>query len=541
MSTHPTSPSAPFLPLAMALALVACQGTIGAPGGGAVDEASTCTEPVPGAAPLRRLTPSQYRASVAAVATGVALPELPMVDSSLEGGFANDVRGQGVSALLVETLATNARSVAAAARTDTGWLPCTDDTAECVATVAAVVGSRAYRRPLTAEEESALVAFLETHRGTEGLVGASAMMLEALLQAPQFLYLPEIGAVADDAPPGTVALTGPELATRLSYFLWNEPPDATLQAAAEAGELADPGALEMHARRMLEDPRAEATLDRFFGQWLRLDRLEEADLDRDLYPELNNEARQDLHASALAFARHAVTQDDGLAALHTSRTGFVNDRIAPFFGVSPPGSEELVPVELPAEERSGILTQPGVLTSTSHGLTHSPILRGVLVLDSVLCVPPPPPPPEILAGIEEPPEGSEAVTTRQKIEETHGTTECAHCHDAIDGVGFSFETYDALGRYRTEEHGQPVDDRGQLYGEPVAGAVDLAGRIVDSADARECFVTQWLRFALARQEVGADACQIATLTERLSTSGGDLRELIIALATSPTFRFRPTE
>ncbi|HJL14220.1 MAG TPA: DUF1592 domain-containing protein [Sandaracinaceae bacterium LLY-WYZ-13_1] len=500
-----------------------------------------CAQPTPSAAPLRRLTPEQYRASVASVVPGVELGELDLVGSSLESGFDNDVRGQGVSALLVEQLDVNAQTVASAAAAETGWLPCTDDTDACARTVALEVGARAYRRPLAEDEADDLSAFMERERASRGLVPAAAMLVEALLQTPQFLYLPEVGDPSREAPLGTVALTDHELAVRLSYFLWNEPPDSTLREAAAAGELTAPEQLEAHARRMLEDPRAARTIDRFVRQWLHLERLHSAELDESLYPELTPETRDDLERSLLAFARHAFGQPGGLSALYTDRTGFVNDRLAPFFGVSPPGSEELVPVELPDDERAGVLTQPALLTSTSHGLTHSPILRGVLVLDSVLCVPPPPPPPEILAAIEDPPEGSGVVTTRQKIEQTHGTNECSHCHEAIDGMGFTFEAYDALGRYRTHEHGEPVDTSGQLRGMPVENALDLADRLAGARDVEACFATQWFRFALARQERGADACQVDALADQLRASDGDLRELVVALATSPSFRFRPAD
>jgi len=208
-------------------------------------------------------------------------------------------------------------------------------------------------------------------------------------------------------------------------------------------------------------------------------------------------------------------------------------------GVSPTGSDELVPVTLPESERAGLLTQPGVLASTSHGNGHSPILRGVLVLGSVLCTPPPPPPDDVDIGIDDAPgEDGPLLTTREKLERTHGTAECSTCHDAIDGIGFAFERYDGLGRFRLEENGAEVDPTGMLRGEVVADAVELGEALAEDAQARECLATQWYRFALGRSEAAADSCEIRRLADTLGELD-DPKEMLVALVTSNAFRFRP--
>ncbi|HJL47022.1 MAG TPA: DUF1592 domain-containing protein [Polyangiaceae bacterium LLY-WYZ-15_(1-7)] len=551
----PRSPTLPALVGALLL-LGACQGVIadpaGAPAGGG--GGPTPDDPyVPGSAeplrcaegdfhpteaPLRRLTPHELERSLADLFPGVALPPLALPSDGEVDGFDNNALGQAVTPLFVERLAEGARAVADAAVADPSWLPCDPVEAGCGATVASSLGERAYRRPLSEEERARLVAFFDAAEAELGSFDEGlGAFIEGLVQSPDFLYRPELGDGSLPAPDGLVALAGPEVATRLSYLLWQAPPDDALREAAADGDLATPEGIEAEARRMLADPRAAEAVRRFHAQWMRLDRIAEIDLSAERFPELDGALRRDLEASAEAYLEHAF-REGSFRELFTGRTGFVNDRLAPLFGVAPPGTDELVPVTLPTEERAGLLTQPGVLASTSHGLSHSPILRGVLVLDAVLCAPPPPPPAEVDIGVAEEEPGGEAVTTREKIELTHGTSECAVCHDAIDGMGFSFERYDALGRFRTTENGVEVDPTGRLREREVADAVELAEALADDAQVQRCVATQWFRYALGRSEARADACTLQDLADTLEETD-DPEEMLVRLVTSPAFRFRP--
>lgn len=533
--------------------LLACQGVIGDSPAGEPTEPFTPGGPAPldcseadyrpADAPLRRLTPAEVQASVETLFPGVAIPELALESDARVDGFDNNALSQGVSATGIESLNQTAERVGAIVAADRSWWPCDPATGEatCGETIAQQVGERAYRRPLEAAEAERMTAFFEALRVELGFEGAVAAYVSGVLESPSFLYRPELGDPSLPAPDGLLALSGHELATRLSYLLWGDLPDEPLLTAAASGELADVGALEAQARRMLEDPRAREIVERFHRSWLGLDRLDELDLDGEGYPELDGALRRDLKASVAAFVSDAFWEEGSNRALFQGRQGFVNDRLAPLMGVSAPGSEELVPVTLPESERAGILTQPGVLASTSHGIGHSPILRGVLVLGSVLCTPPPPPPDDVDIGIadDEPVgEGGAILTTREKLERTHGTAECASCHDAIDGIGFAFERYDGLGRFRLEEHGVAVDPTGRLRGEPVADGVALGEALAEDAQARECLATQWYRFALGRTEATADACEIRRLADTLGELD-DPKEMLVALVTSNAFRFRP--
>ncbi len=542
-----------WIPPLLPIVLLACQGVIGdspddepaepfAPGG---PVALDCAEADyrPAAAPLRRLTPDELHASIESLFPGVPIPELEVTGDARVDGFDNNALSQGVSPTNIESFNRMAERVGALVAADRSWWPCDPATGEaaCGETIALAVGERAYRRPLDATEIARMSAFFETLRVELGFDGAVAAYVSGVLESPSFLYRPELGDPSLPAPDGLVALAGHELATRLSYLLWGDLPDEPLLTAAEAGELTSPAAIEAQTRRMLEDPRARAIVERFHRSWLGLDRLDELALDAERYPELDGALRRDLQASVAAFVNDAFWEEGSSRALFEGRQGYVNDRLAPLMGVSAPGTDELVPVTLPQSERAGILTQPGVLASTSHGVGHSPILRGVLVLSSVLCTPPPPPPDGVNIGIadDEPvDDGGRLLTTREKLERTHGTAECATCHDAIDGIGFAFERYDGLGRFRLEENGVEVDPTGTLHGEPVADALELGETLADDPQARECLATQWYRFALGRSEAEDDACEIRRLADTLGELD-DPKEMLVALVTSNAFRFRP--
>ncbi len=530
--------------------LLGCQGVIGDSPNGEPDDPFAPGGPVPldcaegdyrpADAPLRRLTPDEYRASVGSLFPGVAIPELELERDAEVDGFDNNALSQGVGATNIESFNRAAERVGAVVAADRSWWPCSTDDAACGRTIALAVGERAYRRPLDAAESDRMAAFFESLRVELGFDAAVAAYVSGVLESPSFLYRPELGDPSLPAPNGLIALSGHEVATRLSYLLWGELPDQTLLDAAAAGELADAAAVEAQTRRMLEDPRARSVVERFHASWLGLDRLAELDLDDERYPELNGALRRDLQASVGAFVDDAFWERGSIHELFAGRQGYVNDRLAPLMGVSAPGTDELVPVTLPETERAGLLTQPGVLASTSHGIGHSPILRGVLVLGQVLCTPPPPPPDDVDIGVadDEPIEDGRLLTTREKLERTHGTAECATCHDAIDGIGFAFERYDGLGRFRLEENGVTVDPSGTLRGEAVADAVELGESLAEDAQMRECLATQWYRFALGRSEAAPDACEIRRLADTLGELD-DPKEMLVALVTSNAFRFRP--
>jgi hypothetical protein len=517
-------------------------GAAGSDAGGAADR---CLDAVfqASAAPLRRLSEREYRNTVADLFTGVALPALEVAPDARKDGFDNAAAGQAPSPLAVEQYERAARLVADAALADLGaWASCNQDTPACAAEMLQTFAADAYRRPLSGAEGDALTSFLDTSLADSTPMQALHMGIEAVLQSPYFLYRPELGSsqvVGRDA----LALDGYEMASRLSYFFWATMPDSALLAAAASGELDGEAGVRAQARRLLDDPRARPVMNDFFAQWLGLYRLEALSLDPNVFPELDDALRSDLYDSALRYVERALWRSDSWTLLMSGSYGYVNDRLAPLFGVPAPGGDQLVYTELDAAQRSGVLTQPGLLASTSHGIRHSPILRGVAMLDSMLCAAPPAPPPGVLAMAEDlPVDESLLCTTRDEVSMKHTQrAECRACHDAIDGAGFNFESYDALGRYRSQENGCAIDASGSYPGTDigdVGDAVELAGRLAGSETATGCFGEHLFRYALGRRQSTADRCEIEAVAAHLR--GGDsLQQVIIELVATPSFRSRP--
>lgn len=507
-----------------------------------VGPVSRCSpeEALPSAAPLRRLSEREYVNTLRDLFDGLSIPDVGLPESVAHGRFDTNTDDQVVSPLWVERSQQNAELIAVSAVAERSWMGCdARDAVTCAHEELPRLFERAYRRPLDEAERAAIVAFYDTNRSEYGEDTSLRMAVEALLISPDFLFRPEM-LDAGGAPEGYAALGGHEMAARVSYLLWGSLPDEELTQAAAAGELNTTDGLEAQVRRMMADPRANGSTEAFFAQWLELGRLETAT--SDTYPEFTPDMRNDLRASVLRFVDHAFWEERSFDSLMRGSYGFVNDRLAPVFGVPAPGGDALVYTDLEPGERSGILTQPGWLASSTHGATHSPIIRGLFVVRNVLCDNIDPPPPDVTSALPDETPG-ETQTTRQLIEMTHGSAGCQTCHARIDGVGFAFENYDAVGRFRTEENGAPVDPTAEVLGAgdangEYASALDLVDGIAGSETVRDCMVTQLYRFSMGRPEQSADACQIDDLSSVLRDLD-DPAELLVALALSPSFRYRP--
>jgi hypothetical protein len=305
---------------------------------------------------------------------------------------------------------------------------------ECARKITATLAERAFRRPLDDADLELLMPYYEAGRNEDGSFDKGIeRMVAAVLSSPDFLYRTIAPAASPDAH-GAYPLNGLELATRLSFFLWRQSPDVHLLEAAESVELDDAAGLIRHTRRMLADDRGKTTLEDFVGQWLNLDAVSQLQLSADAYPELTSELRDSLRQSLESYVRWALWEQNSLDALLRSDVVFVDAVLADLLEVQAPGEGfEIAHVD----NRHGLLTQPGLLASTSHGSVHSPILRGLKVLGSFLCVSISAPPPDVNAAIEAKPEGV-ALTTRQHVEQTHSTgSTCATCHRLIDGTSTS--------------------------------------------------------------------------------------------------------
>lgn len=491
-------------------------------------------EIVPEALPLRRLTTAQFRNSLSVFFPGVDMPALSLPSPVSADGFDNQASSQPNNSLLIDSeYAATAQVASRAVQQLSSWAPCEEESESCLGEIAELLATRAFRRAPSAEELTRLNEFALAELAASSFDAAAHDLIQAILLSPQTLYRVEFGSPADPA-----ALTGEEIATRLSLLLWRQAPDDPLLDAARAGELDDSEGVSEHARRMLEDERGRATLEDFVGQWLRLDAVSQLQLNDAVYPELTEELRQSLRASIERFVKWALWEENSLDALLRSDIVFVDQRLAALLEIEGAG-EEMTAMNV--EHRHGILTQPGLLASTSHGSVHSPILRGLKVLRSFLCVTIAAPPPEVNAAVEPKPEG-QALTTRQHVEETHsGAAACAGCHVLIDGAGFAFENYDALGRYVTEEGGLAVDPTGRV---PVAGellevanAVELAQALETSREVRQCVSEHLYRYAQGTAPRGRGAaCLIEELANTWQDYSGAPSSIIDRLVRSDAFR-----
>jgi hypothetical protein len=234
---------------------------------------------------------------------------------------------------------------------------------------------------------------------------------------------------------------------------------------------------------------------------------------------------------------------DMLSDLLTSRASFVNQPLADFYGVPAPG-EEWGMVELPESERAGILTRGGFLAGFAHTTNGSPPLRGVAILDRLLCDEPPPPPPTADTSTPQN-DGAAARTNRQLFAERTSPTECQSCHTTINGLGFGFENYDAMGAFRTTDNDIPVDSTGEILGTDDVdgeydGAVELSSRLATSTQVQDCMVRNWFRYAFGREPGRADNCSLDDFSSALVDNDGDIRELLVAIASSHDFMHRPS-
>jgi hypothetical protein len=362
-------------------------------------------------------------------------------------------------------------------------------------------------------------------------------VIQVVLQSPAFLYRLESGS--GTPVNGLTPLTSHEVASRLSYFLTDSMPDAMLMQAADANSLLDVAQVEAHARRLLADPRARVTVANFNYQWLQFVKLEGMTKDPKAFPKFTPDVAQALHDSTVRYMDHVFWDLDSLSAMFTDAHGYVNDALAPYYGVKPGGSTTLQLVALDATQRSGILTQPGLLTALAGPVNDSPVKRGVLTLDSILCSRPKPPPP----GVNTTPPALDPnvpTTTRQRMETSHAVGGCAGCHTAIDGIGFAFENYDAVGAWRTQENGLSVNSSSALIGTDVdgsfSGAVALVGQLAKSQRVAQCVSYQWLRYALGLDTTQINLATAQDVTSVFWSSSGSFKELLVAIAKSPYFR-----
>ncbi len=525
--------------------MVACQGEISDPTADWPTDPDgppplDCTELQPGRAPMRRLTVHEYDNTVRDLLGDTTGPATRLIDDE-RGVTSADARL--VTVLLVEQYMAAAEDVAARAIADLpAVLECDRATMgeeECARRFIDRIGSRAFRRPL-ADEEAATLFDLHSIVASEMTYAEGIQaVIEAVLQAPAFLYRPEVVPLDGEA---IVRLDGYQLATRLSYFLWSTMPDEFLLEAAANGELDDDAAVAAHARRLLDDPRAEGAIQRFFGNFLELDHLDGLTKDPEVFPDFQPAIAELMRQETEAFI-HAVlidpAGDRSWATLMTADWSMMNAELAAYYGVDGPTGDTFERVALDPAFHSGLLTQGSMMATRARSYESSPVHRGMFVRGNLLCgiVP------DVPENLEvDPPDPDPSLTTRERLAEHREDPMCGSCHRQIDPLGFAFEHFDGDGRFRPTENGLAIDATGLMVDSDVDGefdgAVELAEKLTESEQAQACFASTLFESAQGRAMDHNDGCSIENLVGDFQDSDFDIRELMVAITQTDAFLYR---
>jgi hypothetical protein len=502
---------------------------------------------------VRRLTHSQYDRTVRDLLADQIQPASSFPKEDFINGFKNQLEGQGVSPLQAEAYAKAAErlSLAAFRGGDQRGLipgqPASPTDATLAEKFVRSFGLKAFRRPLTSEEvELYKELFLREAGRTQEFLSGATIVVEAMLQSPHFLFRVERGG--DFAPY--------EVASRLSYFLWDTMPDDQLLAVAERGELGGRDQVEQAARRMLNDPRARVAFDEFLAQWLRFDTVLGATRDRRRFREFNAEVAASMVEETRQLFSHLVWNDQNFMEFFTANYSFVSSGLARLYGLPEP-PQEFAKVEYPPDSgRSGVLGHGSFLVATSKPAETSPTARGLFIRNHFLGHEVPPPPPGVDTALPAVTENS-PLTNRQRLEIHLNSEACATCHRLIDPIGMGLEQYNAIGAFQKKlalqfgggrgqgnRDRQPtiieldLDTSGHIQGiedSEFSTPKELGKLLAESPACQKCIVKQLFRYALGRAETAGDQRVLDGLLARFRKSGFKFRELVIALVTSEAF------
>lgn len=506
-------------------------------GGSESDGEPGACEPVPARVGLQRLTRAEYNRTVRDLFGVTTDPADAFPPDSSTAGFDNNAASLTIGPQLASLLLDAAETVAAEAmanRRDEILVCAPAEDAACARQTLSALALRVYRRPPTESELDALVAVVEREQTEgDGFDAGIEVAIAAMLMAPQFLYrsvpADSMGRLAAGE---VVALDEWALASRLSYFLWGSTPDDVLLQRAAAGTLRDPEVLREEFDRMLADPKAAALYEGFVGQWLQLGRLASASPDPATFPEWDDALRADMLEETRRFFEDLRARDGSMLEVVTGTRTFANAELAAIYGVAGVEGTQLVAIEIDPSQRAGVLTMPAVLAMTSGPEAPNIVKRGVWLAEALLCVTPPPPP----EGIPPAPEPTPGETERERLERHRADPSCASCHQLIDPLGFSLEHYDALGRWRTDDEGEPIDDEGRLPdGRTYHGAVELAQLLASGPEYPTCVTDKLVIYALGRTTSAEEGCMTEEIGTTHVTADASLSDLLWAIVESDAF------
>jgi len=548
----------------LVVGLAACQGVITEPGGGAgtggatsgvggagaVDTTKDALVPSPR---LVRLSHEQWENSVAdlfgyAEPTGKSesFPADPQTS-----GFLFDNNGESLQ--VVQALWTAYQRAAEEVAADVVSSPTrlaallppdTGDSSARARSFIRTFGRRAYRRPLVEQEVDDLMAVYEAapvnNSTAPAFEAGIEQVISAFLQSPFFLYRIESSTKKDAS--GAIRLTGYEQASRLSYLLTDSMPDDALLDAAEQGELDKVAGVEAQARRLLKTPRAEKTVTRFFQAFLDVNKWSKINPLPNQFPDAPSGFADLARQENEKFIQYLFGSGAGYREVLTSNETFVNQDLAKLYGLSGDFGPSFEKVTLDSSQRRGVFTQLGFLAANATSVDPDPIHRGAFLARRVACLnlsaPPDGVPPL-------PPAGD--LSNRQNVEAhtEQPDTVCAGCHATmINPLGFPFEHYDAVGKWRTEDNGHPIDTASKplINGDPtpVADALELADAFAESQRTHECYTERWIEYAFNRKGTEQDTGVVRYLAEQ-SRGGVGIEEMLVQLVTTRAFRSRSPE
>jgi len=403
-------------------------------------------------------------------------------------------------------------------------------------------GIRAFRRPLNDDEKQDLFDLFKQLTAAPASATFPEAMLgltRAMLQSPQFFYRWELGVPA--TRDGALVKYNPyEMASRLSYFLWASMPDTQLLDAAGAGKLSDPNDIANQARRMLSDKKALDAIADFHVHWLDVEGIQGLQKDES-FTKWDPAVAQAMRDEVVSFSTNLFKGDKAnFSDLMTSTSTFLNEGLAKVYGVTGVTGTALQPAKLDGSQRAGVMTMAGFMAAHSDEDYTHPVRRGVITLRHIMCNQIPEP-----QGLTIPllPPRSATETNRQHFEQHEKAGgACAGCHNFIDPVGFAFENYDAIGAWQDTDANQKVDASGTVSvgtkSITFKNAVDFAKQLAETKEVRECVGRRWMRYVLRRSEAPEEQGSVDSLMKVFEQSQWDMREMLVALTTTPSFTHR---
>ncbi len=497
-------------------------------------------------AQLHRLTVLQYQNSVRDLfGEDLEVPTDLEPDSKLHGYTSVATGELTISPIAAATYEAAARAVAHQVVSDearrAAVIGCELGDDACLKGFFADLGRRAWRRPLQTAEVEDLMAVVESAGAAldDGWTGVE-FGIAAVLESPFFLYRVELGHVDQDHP-ARLALDGYEVASRLSYLLWNTTPDDELLDAAERGDLDSGDGVRDAARRLLDSPRARDAVVGFYAEYLNFDRFASLSKNTELYPEYTPELVTGMQGEIEnLFAWIVFDQDADYREILKTTVTFVNPQLAALYGLDPiddpaATADTFVQRDLGAGSgRGGLLTSAGLLALYAHDTVTSPTLRGKFVRQNLLCEDIPPPPPGVMTSLD----GVEGDTLRERLEQHRNDPVCGACHSKMDPIGFGFESFDPIGRLRTEEApGVPDDSTGDLDGVAFDGPKELQAMLADDPRVPSCFARQLYRYATGHLELPRELPLIDDLGADFADGGYRVVDLLVELVASDGFRY----